>query len=157
MKETPNDPTPPTDANVLGSTDSQLLSSIGSNNDQTSSTGISTGGESDAGLSAGGTDTDSDGHLVATDADTPVPRPITPALVYVNEEDSSLYGLTYFNDVPEGYKVAHEFNLSSTVSEVIEVARKYGFSPKSIINHLLAEGYQFHSEDEMNTFYSMDY
>ena len=157
MKETHDDPALSTDGNNLGHTDGQLLPATGGSGDQTGDAGVSTGGAGDTGLSAGGTDTDGDGHMVAANADTPVSRPITPALIYVHEEDSSLYGMTYFNDVPEGYSVAHEFNLTSTVSEVIEVARKYGFSPKSIINHLLAEGYQFHSEDEMNTFYSLDY
>lgn len=59
--------------------------------------------------------------------------------------------------LPQGGDLIVEITQSMSVEEIIAIARSYGFSAKSILNHMVDCGYQFKGEEDSNQFYSLDY
>lgn len=65
--------------------------------------------------------------------------------------------LSYFAKLPAGAKLVVEITNESTVNDVIELARQYGFPAKSILNHMVHMGYEFQSQEDANEFGKLDY
>ena len=148
------------DANTLKTdmalTGDGVLPPTGDSGDSPLTAGVSTDGDGSTGLASGGADGRGPEAMVSTVDGYGVPQQLALHWPVIYRAADGLTGMTYTGDIPEG---AEEVVVTAdfSVGDVVEMARIYGFSAKSILNHMVDCGYQFQSEDDSNMFASLDY
>lgn len=160
-------PLPPTESNsddhtttagLVTSGDGVLLTT-GNSGDAALGTGVSTDGDGSAGLVTGGIDGCGPEDMESAGDDSELSEVVNASeyhwpIVYVRNE---ILGMTYLGNMPEGAETIVVIDGSHSVDDVIELARFYGFSAKSILNHMVDCGYQFRTQDDLNMFTALDY
>ncbi|UNI71181.1 hypothetical protein P5_0004 [Aeromonas phage P5] len=117
----------------------------------------STGGDASGDNSGTSDSFDGGGYSEAT---TVVEEPIdyTPGWPKVyTTPDYPVPMLSYFEKLPAGAELLVEVTKENTVSDVIALAREYGFSANSILNHMVYLGYEFQSQEDANEFNKLEY
>lgn len=149
------------DANTLKTdmalTGNGVLPPTGDSGDSPLTAGVSTDGDGSTGLASGGADGRGPEAMVSTVDGYGVPQQLALSWPVVYRDADGLTGMTYTGDIPEGAEEEVVVTADFSVGDVVEMARIYGFSAKSILNHMVDCGYQFQSEDDSNMFTALDY
>ena len=149
------------DANTLKTdmalTGDGVLPPTGDSGDSPLTAGVSTDGDGSTGLASGGADGRGPEAMVSTVDGYGVPQQLALSWPVVYRDADGLTGMTYTGDIPEGAEEEVVVTADFSVGDVVEMARIYGFSAKSILNHMVDCGYQFQSEDDSNMFATLDY
>ena len=137
-------------------TGDRVLPPTGDSGDSSLTAGVSADGNGSTGLASGGDDGRGPEDMVSTVDGNGVPKQLALRWPVIYRTADGLAGMTYTGDIPEG---AEEVVVTAdfSVGDVVELARIYGFSAKSILNHMVYCGYQFQSEDDSNMFTALDY
>lgn len=134
-----------------------VLPPAGDSGDSAPTTGVSTDGDGSTGLASGGADGRGPEDMVSTVDGYGVPQQLALRWPVVYRDADGLAGMTYTGDIPEGAEEEVVVTADFSVGDVVKMARIYGFSAKSILNHMVDCGYQFQSEDDSNMFIALDY
>lgn len=134
-----------------------VLPPAGDSGDSAPTTGVSTDGNGSTGLASGGADGRGPEDMVSTVDGYGVPQQLALRWPVVYRDADGLAGMTYTGDIPEGAEEEVVVTADFSVGDVVKMARIYGFSAKSILNHMVDCGYQFQSEDDSNMFIALDY
>ena len=149
------------DANTLKTdmalTGDGVLPPTGDSGDSPLTAGVSTDGDGSTGLASGGADGRGPEAMVSTVDGYGVPQQLALRWPVVYRDADGLAGMTYTGDIPEGAEEEVVVTADFSVGDVVEMARIYGFSAKSILNHMVDCGYQFQSEDDSNMFIALNY
>ena len=134
-----------------------VLPLTGDSGDSAPTAGVSPDGDGSNGMASGGADGRGHEDVVSTADGHGVPQQLALQWPVVYRYSDGLAGLTYLGYIPDDAEAEVVITADFSVGDIVELARVYGFSAKSILNHMVDCGYQFQSEDDSNMFISLDY
>ena len=142
---------------IMEPTGSDVLPPTGDGSIPSDSAGVSSGESGNAAIPAGNVIQDGSDNLDGSDVDGFSPTATINTNYWPVVYDYEGRVMLSYTGLPQGGELIVEITQSMPVEEVTAIARSYGFSAKSILNHMVACGYQFKGEEDSNQYYSLDY